>query len=162
MPLQPPIFADVPLHTSNPAPCSPEPPGPEWRGILIAAPERVTMDRTGVALHPPAPIPICGYYLLDVPREPTEEAIWLVLTEPATETTREAPVTSQDPSPVAPPPERSLDPALLEGVASGSYFNPDLTTFLPLPPVAATYEVTVRYRGFTSNTVTIDVVAPEE
>lgn len=167
MKLEPSQFADVPLHANRSTACTPEPADPEWRGILIAAPTRVTLEPVGDGFIPPAPVPICGYFVLDILATRDDGPMRLVLTEAGggadEPVVRTAHLTPTSRSPRKPPPEpEPVDPELLEGLASGGYFNPDLTYFLPLRPEPAIYEVQVEFAGFTSNTVTIEVVAPAE
>ncbi|GMV95715.1 MAG: hypothetical protein AMXMBFR83_00860 [Phycisphaerae bacterium] len=153
-------FRNVPLNTNDENPCSPQVADRAWRGIVIRAPRRVTF-KPGAA-RPFAVIPICGYKLLEVPAKPSQERIRLVAVNRATGATYSGEVVELDPSPQEPPPEAPpLSAKELKGLASGGYFNPNLTDFVELPETTATYLVHVEFQGAKSNVVTIAVVEEE-
>lgn len=158
------MFAAVPLNTNDPNACSPANGDPDWRGIRIQAPQKVQLQvRKGTQLPiSMAPIPVCGFSLLDVPPAPVHEAMRLVAKDTRTGAVLAGPIVELDPSPVVPPPRgRPFSAELLKGVAVGSYFNPNLLDFVSLPRAPATYLVHVEFRGFKSNEVTIEVVPVE-
>src|SRR2546423_8811780 len=59
-------FAQVPLNTRERTACSPQNPGPEWRGILIQAPARAAHPASAGAGKAPKGVPVCGLYTLDM------------------------------------------------------------------------------------------------
>jgi hypothetical protein len=158
------IFAAVALNSNAPNACSPTNSDPNWRGIRIQAPQKVKLHvRKGTRLPiSMAPIPVCGFSLLDVPATPVNEAMRLVATDARTGAVLQGPIVDLDPSPAIPPPRgRAVSAELLKGVAVGSYFNPNLRDFVALPNEPASYRVQVEFRGFKSNEVTIEIVPVE-
>lgn len=156
------LFLKVPLNSNEPNPCSPQQPDPNWRGILIQAPKQVTFkgsEKVG-EYGAFAAIPICGYYFLNVPTEPTDESMRLVAVDRRTGTAYSGDIIELNPSPEEPPPEdeEPLSTEEVKGLASGGYFNPNLADFVRLPEEPAVYNVLVEYRGFKSNVVTIALV----
>jgi len=155
------LFLNVPLNSNEKNPCSPPEPGPTWRGILIQMPIQVKFKR-GVRIGTQgafAAIPICGYYLLDVPASPVKEPMRLFAVDKRTGKVYSGDVKELDPSPEAPPPESEpLSPEELKGLASGGYFNPNLADFVRLPEISAVYDVHVEFRKFPSNVATVEMV----
>lgn len=168
------VFQEVELGSLGPNPCSPhEPEDPAFRGILINAPAVVRFKR-GVRIEQDdtfAAIPICGYYILDVPYPPKYpsalEAMRLVAVNRETGEIRIGPVIDRGDE--VPPPETApLTKEELAGVSVAAYFNPNLAAFVPLPENPGVYDVRVELgqRGtedfIQSNTVTIEIVEAQE
>lgn len=154
------LFRKVPLNTREPNPCSPKDLGPKWRGIVIQAPKRVLLgsgENTGQAF---ATVPICGLYTLDLVNLMNGSPMRLIAIDRATRKMYTGAVVDADPSPDAPPPDdgEPVDPAALKGLATSSYFNPDLVNYVGLPARSAVYDVMVEYGGVQSNKVTIEIV----
>jgi len=64
-------------------------------------------------------------------------------------------------APVEPLPaeyDQPLTAEEVEGLASGEYFNPNLTDFVALPPGTATYEIHVEHMDHRSNVVTVEII----
>lgn len=159
--IDPSFFERVPLGSTAPNPCSPRPPGPNWRGILIQAPSQVRIrpgERIG-ARGAFAAIPICGYYLLDVLALAKGLPLTLVVTNRASGKVFTGAVVEDDPSPEEPPPpDTPTDPKLLVGVATGGYFNPNLLDHVRLAAEPVVYEVQAVWGDARSNVVTIEIV----
>lgn len=156
-------FARVDLETETPSACSPAPPPPDWRGVVIRAPSVVRLargvapDRYGAAIT----IPICGYLCVDLVPDPPRGDVVLVAVDRASGARRSGELRSLDPSPVLPPPPRpKLRPSEIAG-SVGHYFNTNLAWFVPVPLAPATYAVHAEYRGYTSNEVVVRVVHDE-
>jgi hypothetical protein len=158
------LFLKVPLNSNEPNPCSPQQPDPTWRGILIQAPKQVAFKRgEKVGKYDAfAAIPICGYYLLDVPAEPSDEPMRLVAVDRRTGTVYSGDIVRLSRSPVKPPPpSEPLTAEELEGLAAGGYFNPNLANYVHLPEEPSVYNVHVELREFRSNPVIIEIVEAE-
>jgi hypothetical protein len=154
-------FAQVPLNTRERTACSPQNPGPEWRGILIQAPAHAAHPASPGAGKAPKGVPVCGLYTLDVSAVAASGPMMLVALDRQRGEIFKGAVVDDDPSPEIPPPNRApFDPARYAGVATGSYFNPDLAKYVKLPVRPAIYEVFVEYGGAVSNRVTIELTAP--
>lgn len=161
------LFDAVEFRSTEPWPCSPpEPEDPEWLGIVIRAPRRViytpgqAIGESGVF----ARVPICGFYLFGtaraggvdygemkcVARDVTADKSYFgaVFRKRSGDT---------DPSPEAPP----VDPAELEGLVTGGYFNINLAENVPLPTRSGTYRVHVEGGSHRSNEVTIEILSSE-
>lgn len=152
-------FYQVPLNTRESNPCSPKDPGPKWRGILIQAPKRVVFKRGQEAGEAFAVIPICGFYTLDLVSLMNGAPMTLIATDKSTQRVYSGAVVEADPSPNDPPPDdEPVDPTALKGLATSSYFNPNLASYVGLPARPAVYEVIVEYGGMQSNKVTIEMV----
>lgn len=154
------LFDQVPLDSRERTACSPASPGPRWRGVLIQAPSRAVHPSAG-AKKKPGGIPICGLYTLDIAAIAASPPLTLVAVDVQRGETFKGSVVDKDPSPESPPPDsKPLNPSEYQGVATSSYFNPDLTRYVTLPPRSAVYEVFAEYGGAVSNRVTIQVVVP--
>jgi hypothetical protein len=109
-----------------------------------------------------AAIPICGYYLLNVPAEPSDKPMRLVAVDRRTGTVYSGDIVELNPSPASPPPpSEPLTAEELEGLAAGGYFNPNLADYVRLPEKPAVYNVHVELREFRSNPVIIEIVEAE-
>lgn len=108
-----------------------------------------------------AAVPLCVYYMLDVPREPVHEGYRITATDTKTGKVYEGDITTLDYGLEAPPPTELMPETPrpdVTGSASGGYMNPNLTHFVPVPQESATYEVYLSFRGFESNKVTIRLI----
>ena len=152
------LFENVPLNTRELSPCSPKDPGPNWRGILIQAPKQVSFGRTGKGETYKA-IPVCGLYTLDMLSLMDGKPMRLIAVDKHSQKIYTGEVIDEDPSPEVPPPgQEPLDYAQLKGLATGSYFNVNLVSYVKLPVHLTEYEVMVEYGGNQSNKVTIKIV----
>lgn len=153
-------FLNIPFNTNAQTPCSPIPPGPTWRGILIQAPQRVKFRRGNtVGEHGAfAGIPICGYLLLDVPPIPTSESMRLIAVDSRTGHVYSGDIVELDESPEVPPPGHPSSPEERRGLAVGGFFNPNLADYVALPMTSAVYHVHLEYREYRSNQVSIELV----
>ena len=105
---------------------------------------------------------MCGLYTLDVAALAASGPMVLVALDRQRGELFKGAVVDSDPSPDDPPPNRApLDPTRYAGVATGSYFNPDLAKYVRLPLRPAIYEVFVEYGGAVSNRVMIEVSTPD-
>jgi hypothetical protein len=163
------MFRDVETGVLGPTPCSPKKPAdPSFRGILINAPKRVSFKKgfPGEGLGTFTTIPICGYYILDVPYPPKHEsmlgALRLVAVNKDTGKKYTGPVIDRSDG-VPPPKTPPFTEEQLRGVYVGGYFNPNLVEPVRLPEAPAVYDVHVELGnrgegGFVeSNTVTIEI-----
>lgn len=152
MPTDDAMFAEVPIGSSEHLACSPtQPTDVRWRGILIRGPRRVSLGRPVV--------PLCGLYMLDLVELMKSGAMKVIATDVRTRQVYSGDVLDEDPSPEAPPPDRTpLRPEDVAGMAQGSHFTIDVMKRARLPAVAATYEVTIAYGGAQAEAVTIEVV----
>ena len=149
-------FSQVPLNTRMQTDCSPPEQLPTWRGLILQAPEHVVL-RPGDEKNA---IPVCGYYQLDMAKLQKAGPLTLVVVQKGKEKSEDAvyrgAMVDEDPSPEVPPPDdRGLKPADMAGMASGSYFNPDLLHYVRMPATPGRYEVYAEYAGARSNTVSI-------
>ncbi|MFO1350296.1 MAG: hypothetical protein U1F68_06295 [Gammaproteobacteria bacterium] len=134
-------------------------PGPKWRGILIQAPKQVLFGRGQEADEAFAAIPICGLYTLDLVDLMNGGPMVLIAMDKKTQKIYTGAMVDADPSPEEPAPnDAPPDPAALKGLATSSYFNPNLASYVQLPARPAVYEVMVEYGGMQSNKVTIELV----
>lgn len=168
---EPEAFNHIDIGESGANECSPVIEDDDFRGFLIAAPERVTFER-GETTEPFgtfADVPICISYALDVPAEPLERPfdhlIELVARDVETgEVYRGAMITPDNdvPPPASAPPR----PEDLAGLVVAGELSPNLLRYVELPAASATYQVHVEFnRGrMHSNAVTVELVMiePEE
>jgi hypothetical protein len=104
---------------------------------------------------------VCGRYTLDMSAVAAGGAMILVALDRQRGEIFKGAVVDDDASPEIPPPNATpFDPARYAGMATGSYFNPDLAKYVKLPLRPAVYEVVVEYGGAVSNRVSIEVAAP--
>jgi hypothetical protein len=154
-------FSKVQFDSTEPNPCSPKDPGPDWRGILIQAPRQVMLMqdvKTGQQ-EAQAAIPICGYFMIDVTDTEKSPPMTLIAIDRLTKKVYSGAMVKEDPRPQEPAPETEpVDPELLKGLASGGYFNPNLVEYVRIPAHTAVYDVMVEYGGMQSNKVTIEIV----
>ena len=162
-----PRFGQVTLNSRGPTPCSPRAPLPSFRGILVAAPARVTFARGQSVgrLGAFAAVPLCIYYCLEParvkPHDNTIEALRLVAKDLATGDVHTGHIIDPDPKAPLPPDVAALAPpdrAALARMAVGGYVNPNLADYLPIPAAPAVYAVHVELEPYTSNTVRIELV----
>lgn len=155
------MFQEVQLNTNRQYACSPSPPGPNWKGVVIQAPKTVTFKPGEVVGSSGAfaAIPICGYSLVSASVKP-EKPMRIVAVNISTGIVYSGEIVNLDPSPEVPPPfdEEPLSEEEVIGIDVGKYFNPNLADFVKIPHEAAQYNVHVEYRDFKSNVVTIDLV----
>ncbi len=153
-------FEQVELNSRERSACSPAEPRLPWHGIVVQAPTQVGF-KSGqpVADGTFAAIPICGFYRVDLGKLIGGTPMMLVVTNLQDHTQYRGAVLDEDPGHMEPNPNRRpIDPAKLEGMSTGSYFNPNLAKKVALPEVEATYEVHAEYGGAVSNSVRISVV----
>jgi len=152
------VFAHLPLYSNEPNACTPPDPGVDWRGVLIAAPARVTLPagNTTPSAH------ICARYMVETTRLLEGKPMTMHVEEKATGATFQGAVLDEDPNPIAPEPHRRpIDPATVANMSNGATVTRDLFQFVKLPRKPARYEVYVEYGGYASNRVVIDVRAPQ-
>ena len=107
------LFDQVPLNSRERTACSPDNPGPRWRGILINAPTRASRQ-TGS-------IPICGLYTLELTAIAANLPLTLVAVDVQRGETFKGAVVNKDPSPEVPPPgKKPFDPTRFQGLATSS------------------------------------------
>ena len=156
-------WKDVPLNQNRPCACSPTSPGAHWRGIAVNAPKQVrfkagqVIDDFGAF----AAVPLCVYYMLDVPSEPVHESYRITATDTRTGKVYQGDITTLDYGVEVPPPAELMlntPRSHVAASASGGFMNPNLTNFVPIPQESATYEVNLSFRGFRSNKVVIQLI----
>lgn len=148
------LFFRIALNSTEPTACSPADPGPEWRGILIRAPESIRIAK-GI-------FPVCGFYNVDMAELEDGRPITIFAIEQPSQRTYVASMTEEDHSPEEPEPElEPVDSKLLEGMSIGGYFNINLYDYLQLPPDSATYTLFVQYGLKQSNTVTVKLIGQQ-
>jgi len=105
-------------------------------------------------------MPLCGFYIMNVAKAARHPGpLMLIVTDIASGKTYRGPIVDRDPHPRVPPPRsRRRDPADLEGIFSGTYFNFDVASYVALPLQPARYRVKVEWSGYESNEVSITVV----
>jgi hypothetical protein len=144
------VFFEVELNGTEPTACSPADPGPAWRGIVIRAPKQIPVDS--------AKFPLCGFYNVDMASLEDGRPLTVRAVDTASGKMYGGFIQDSDESPEDPPPARPpRDPSLLEGMAVGGYFNPNLYDYFEMPRIAATYEVQVQFGGLLSNAVIVQV-----
>jgi len=148
-----PRFETVSLNTFEPTECSPKISDPEFQGIVIDVPKKVTFEKTPDATFPQPlmNIPICGYYRFHAAILPQVDnalkAMRLVavnlttqkeysgyLMEPHLKISagEEAAAVSRDEE--------------IEDVLVGGYFNSDISEIVDLPGEVGVYEMFVEFR----------------
>lgn len=160
MQIEPTLFADVVLNTNERYACSPAEPPPQWRGVVINAPSRVSFKagETAGQYGAFAAIPICGFFFVDANFAGADQPMKLVAVDRQSGRSYSGAIVELDPSPEEPPPEDDgFTPQELAGVASGGYFNPNLADFVALPAKAAVYAVHVELRDYKSNVVVVEI-----
>ena len=146
-------FATVVCGSRTAHSCSPDDPGPEWRGIRIRVPARVAITPGGTE------VPVCGLYTLDLLAIRKAPVLRLLALDQATGLSYGGAVIDRDASPIAPDPVASEpSDADLEGLATSSYFNENLLRRVRLPLKPGRYTVTVEYGEQRSNAVSVDLV----
>lgn len=162
MQIEPAVFADVPLHSNEPHACSPAEPPPDWRGVTIRAPSRVSFKRGEVAgpYDSFAAIPICGFFFVDAQLHGADEPMQLIAVDQQSGQRYSGAIVELDPSPEDPPPDddEPVPADAYAGIASGGYFNANLPDYVDLPVQSAVYRVHVEFRNHQSNAVLIELV----
>ena len=152
-------FLKVALNSREAQPCSPKPPAGSWRGLLIQAPTQVSYKPGERVDGQFAAIPLCGFYQLDLLALQDDKPLMLVAVDQANGQTYRGPVLDEDAGNNEPQPgPQKVDPALLAGMSTSSYFNPNLARYVRLPERAAQYSVHAEFGGMQSNSVTVDLV----
>jgi hypothetical protein len=162
------LFDNVEIGSNEPWPCSPpEPDAPDWLGILIRAPKRVTFKpgQTFGEQKVFAKVPICGFFLFAASASPDAsfEPMKCVAKDEKTGKIYSGPIVDLNPGEPAPPPEAPpIAPGDLDGFSSGGYFNINLVDFARIPPGPGRYQVHVEGGRHRSNIVSIEIVRQEE
>lgn len=142
--------------------CSPEEPGPEFRGLLLAGPEVVTYEPgdfdpiTGAF----ARVVVCGTYrldfsTLDLDGDFVESIVLMAVDEARRETFNGTMATVENA--LAPPDADAFEPGDFAGDVLTGYFNPNLAVVLDLPERPADYVVYAVLGPYESNRVPISV-----
>jgi hypothetical protein len=161
MHIEPAVFADVPLYSNEPHECSPAEPPPDWRGVTIRAPNRVSFERGEVAgpYGSFAAIPICGFFVVDAQLQGADEPMQLIAVDQQSGKRYSGAIVELDPSPEVPPPDHEPVPAEeYADLAGGGYFNVNLPDYVDLPVQSAVYRVHIEFRNHQSNVVLIELV----
>jgi len=164
------VFNEIETGILGPTPCSPQPPDPSFRGILINAPRVVTFKKGHVVPETRtfAKIPICGYYHINAiyppPKYPSIlEGMRMTAVNKDSQEMFTGPVidcTDRE----LPPETTPFTKEELEGISVSAYFTPNLLEFVLLPEAPGVYEVYVELgeKGedpyFRSNTVDIELM----
>lgn len=150
-------FKNVNLNSTEESACSPESPGPSWRGIIINLPKKIfyssTLEKGSIRM------PLCGYSLNDYADMVNSEPMTAIIVNKSTDISQKAILLEEDPSPEVPDPyEEPINPGDMEGMAIGGYFNYDLQSYLPVELKPGTYDISVKYAGKVSNTATVEII----
>jgi hypothetical protein len=154
MEYKPQTFTSVPINSMEQNICSPSNPGPEWRGILINAPEEIgfALGETRIIL------PICGYYHLDMESLLESQPLKFNVSKKGEDHFFSGFLLDKDPSPQEPEPfSTEVRKEDLKDLSLGSYFNPNLIDYVNVPLITGEYQVFVEYGGIKSNTVIVKV-----
>lgn len=155
----PEAFMNVDVELSTEYACSPpEPTKERWRGIVVKAPERIyfTEDDLKDCAESPLFIPICGYLMLDIMLNDDAPPMEFIAVSQSTGKEYRGFLESLDEQPDIPDPDKEpLDPADVEGMASGGHFVYDLLSYVKIPIESTKYDVHIGFSGKKSNVVTI-------
>lgn len=168
---EPEVFNSVTANTTESTVCSPKGFGPDWQGIAIAMPNKITFDArassTIIATTTAATrtknnsVLLCGFYQLALTALASSESpLRFFIRNIITNERYQGDFVDLDESPEAPlpVPSESIDPSRLEGMLAGSYFNPNLRDYVGFPVASASYEIYVEYGGMQSNKVMLEIV----
>jgi hypothetical protein len=142
-----------PFFGSEEHPESPKPPNPQWRGVLIAAPEQavLTLRTPGILLR--------GTYRIQGGNYPKDDRLRLTATDIVSRKQFTGAAGQRDPSPDVPPPDSEApDPETLKRMIFSGFFNADLVATVKLPWTNATYRVRAELGPIQSNEVTVQVL----
>lgn len=155
MSMEPSVFEQVvPGNHARNAASPTAPTDVHWRGILLAAPRIVRTPQ-----NRPRVVPLCMYQMVDVSPPPAPAPMVVVVGATLPQPLR-GPLVDIDDSPVARHPgRRPIDPAELQGLATGGYANHNLAALLRLPDGPGVYTVHIELGAVRSNDVTIEVAA---
>jgi hypothetical protein len=154
-------FDNVPVGSNQENGASPPDPGFDWRGVVIRLPTTAYVERSGDDWARLPPIPLCGFYRLDMLDLPADGLLVVVAVNAADGTQLRGVVGDEDEDPgtiVPPPHDPPLPDAMLEGVSTDEYFNPDLTRTVGLPARPGIWVIHVRFGHARSNDATIEIV----
>lgn len=152
------LFQNVRLNMNERNACSPDNPGPNWRGIRIQAPDSALI-RHGKKGAEFSIIPLCGLYTIDVADLLDGKPMVIVARDQRTGTLyRGDVVIRRHVHDVPDPEERKVTPEQVKNLATSSYFNRNVAEFVALPQWPAVYEVHVEFGGLKSNKVVVRLV----
>lgn len=141
-----------PYYNADEHPESPKPPGPEWRGVMIAAPAQIVLS-----LRNPLLI-LRGCYCIQGSEYPADDQIKITALDEQAKRKYTGVAGQRDASPEVPRPAKAPPkPETLKRMVFSGFFNADLLGTLGLPPATATYRVRVEFGNIPSNEITIQV-----
>ena len=144
---------DGPFFDTKKVPESPEPPSPDWSGILIQAlaAHQLTMKQRKALIH--------GYYRLGGSEYPLDDDdLRIHAVNMATKLTYEAGAGQRDDSPIEPEePRPPLSRDDIRDMVFTGYFNTDLMLTLKLPPTGGKYRVWVTMGPVKSNELLLEI-----
>ena len=151
MPSSPPNFDEVPLGSDEENACTPkEPEDINWTGILIQSPREVELGEG-------ANLPLCGR--LQLPASDGAPMKLVALRAGADEPLDGVIYVSSGDLEDGPPDGPPLSPEDLAGLLVGGVFNHDAFVFVPQMAVPGTWKVSIQVGKWTSNEVTVELVA---
>ena len=154
MKFNPQKFNNISINTYEQSQCSPAEPGPEWKGIIINAPEEMTFTERQESIL----LPICGYYRLDMKSLSKSEGLKLNIFKKGSDKMVSGFILEKDPNPQAPEPfSTEVAEEETKDLALGGYFNSNLLDYVDIELETGEYEVYVEDGGMKSNTVIIKV-----
>lgn len=154
MEFEPKSFHEVKVDTDEPNLCSPSKRDPRWRGILIKAPEEVSISAGDSEKF----IPICGYYQIAMQNLSSSNPLKLSVIIPGKEKIFSGFVVNKDPHPIENVPyQNKINDEDIKGMALGSYFNPDLLKYVDFPLIPGELEVFAELGGMKSNSIKIKI-----
>lgn len=150
------LFQNVRLNSSERSACSPENPGPNWRGIRIQAPDSAVI-RSGKKGAEFGTIPLCGLYTVNLADLLDDRPMMIIARDQRTGVTYRGEVVETGDGHDVPHPqgERKMTRERARNLAISSYFNRNVAEFVELPQWPATYEIHIEYGGLKSNTVVV-------
>ncbi len=153
-------FNEVVPNSKDYYSCSPQDFYPEGSGIIITAPKEAIVNLKDDKKY----IIICGDYIMETANlEEFPQPMLIHIYHIETDKNFSGFLQDRDPSPVAPMPKKDgiveLDEksVIAQVEAIGSYFNPDILTYVKFPLLPGSYIVYVEYGGIKSNEVLINV-----
>jgi len=130
---------------------SPQPPNPQFRGLIVSGPARTVLARRQPL------IVVRGMYRLQASQYPKTARLKLVAVDLKTREEFRGFAGQQDASPDEPPPDQEpLDAEQMKRMVLTGYFNTDLVGLLNLPLRSAQYRVWAELGTFRSNEITIE------